>query len=378
MSSYYSRTASSSAYPAPHGAMVHPYGPGADKQAVAQGSVAADGMILSMSRSSLCASPLSIAEEKDESMYQHFPVADVEHISRDAGRGKVQEGLDLQRPAVKPSLPSLSASLKRDHYGEASTSPDRIASLPPPAGSMAGSPPASYIPSFRSAYPVHPHHHHHAQPHRTSPGSHSHTLPPISSAFSGSRQATLPPISGGSSEVPHHNKPLLTTRNGRGKTTSYPLFSGPGTAEYAQHDPSTRNEQSKGFNWPGPASTTSATRPMETSSFGGPILPLPRRASARPPLSSTRDDSSMPIAKEQRIEEDYQVDEGQSKIASETVIMSPSEYDEHSAIIMDNDKEVVEGNKDIIEHSNSDKRLPRRRKSTYEDFVELFGSQGTA
>lgn len=293
------------------------------------GSAIADGMILSMSRQSLCASPVSIAEERDEPMQ-------VAEVAREAQ-------VDVK---MKPSLPSLSSTLATGRYPPGPRSPDRTASLPPPVLNVAGSPPNTYLPSMHAQGHYQSHYQPHHMPrypgypiHDSHPNPHAQTLPPISSIYQ-ARQNALPqhPSEGFS------HRPVPVTRNGRGKSTSFPILAGSdvGGAERLQDVASA--------NWP----TSSRPSPGPSGSFGGPILPLPRRAGARPPMSSTRDDSSSAFA-------DDVSKEGH-------VVKSPSQYND-SAV---HDIEMTDA--DLKGSQAADKRQPQRRKSTYDDFVEVFGA----
>jgi hypothetical protein len=361
-------------------------------------STGADGMILSMSRSSLCASPLSIAEEKDESILQSLngpPVSAEEDMGSDARSMQQSQHPSLQQQNTqnKPILPSLSSTLKGDHYGNNGLrSPDRTNSLPLPAPNMTTSPQASYLPSFRPAYPhaqahhARLHHHHHYAPaqrlpshnhQRTSPESHHPTtLPPISSVLH-SRQANstdlLPPPS-------VNKKNSLTTRNGRGKSTSFPILD---TTSF-DHHPGSLEPHNRSFNWPSalPSNTTISTSNTSASVMFGDaprISPLPRRASTRAPMSSTRDeDASVAAEHSHHLQQDHHSHES-AKIGIETVA-SPSAYDEDNSAIIEDDADA-EKMESVIDSGNTtmgNSRKPRRRKSTYEDFVELFGNQGTA
>lgn len=113
------------------------------------------------------------------------------------------------------------------------------------------------------------------------------------------------------------------------------------------------------------------------------MLPLPQRAATRAPLSSTRDDDSTAKTKSaaadrERADPLLQEDEGNGQLGKE-IVMSPSDYN-----VDDNGfaKDVVSGQSAPVEMdivpAEGDKKLPPRRRSTYEDFVELFGSQGAA
>ena len=71
-------------------------------------------------------------------------------------------------------------------------------------------------------------------------------------------------------------------------------------------------------------------------------------------MSSTRDDSPATY--------------GQKPVKEQGMSMSPSQLDD-SAVM---DAEATDG--ELKGHHLSDGRHPQRRKSTYEDFVEVFGA----
>lgn len=345
----------------------------------------ADGMILSMSRSSLCASPLSIAEEREEAAYQGTSRGRTAPKDEDIAQS-TDSSRQGQHKHLKPSLPSLSSSLKEDRYNPASLiqlSPDRTASLPLPTPHMSASPPQPpYLPSSWRQYP-------HRQIHRSeqlgpqasqghthsrSPDSHPHTLPPIASVLQ-SHEATLPAPSHPDLFPPA--KKQFLTRNGRGKTTSYPIFEVP---REVNNDRSSADSGAS-FQWPSSAPTAPRTSIADTSSYDGSSvlpLPLPRRAATRAPLSSTRDDSddtamstSATEEKDQAEHLHQQAEEKTSQLGKE-IVMSPSDYNDEGDGLTES---AI--SREGAPQAGGDKKLPPRRKSTYEDFVELFGSHGT-
>lgn len=338
-----------------------------------------DGIILSMSRSSLCASPLSIAEESEEVVYHDrtLPITkDEECLDGNASLAHLQHKLP------KPSLPSLSSSLKGRHRasGGLPGSPDRTASLPLPAHFTSASPlQAPYLPAFRAAYP-------HRLDRSSNPGSQgyalggspdglSRTLPPISSVFQKAQVAL--PRSMQSEMAPPAKKQLLT-RNGRGKTTSYPV---PDASRHLAEQTSEYDKGSSSFHWPSSAMTAS----RNTSSYGGlpTVSPLPNIAGTRAPMSSSRDDSDIAMtamASDAKELLPHVPQQDEEKIASlgSGVDMSPSAYHDEKAL--DNSAMLARNADEKVDAAQAigDKRLTQRRKSTYEDFVELFGSQGAA
>jgi hypothetical protein len=319
----------------------------------------ADGMILSMSRQSLCASPLSMAhspkggEEQEQEQEQER-----DEIMQQTSEREIYK-------TRKPSLPSLSSSLGRAHLMSNSDEQHRTGSLPPLTGS--GSPPRQPLHYQQQRNQQQQHH----QSHHTTTHSHADAqpypsmLPPIpsmllsrrnepghsSSSFE-ARAGALPPLL---------TKPMLTTRNGRVKSTSYPLST---SATIFEHPPSLIDDA---------MAMTDERKQVTASAYNdrAAARPLPRRASSRAPLSSTRDD----------ITTSPPPDAVLAKIGgSSAVVTSPGQYgDDENDLLQESMSGSSRETQQQYQHQHaSDRRTTQRRKSTYEDFMEVFGSNGSA
>lgn len=422
--SSYSRGASSSALNGPAGGAGSGAGAGQSQygQNAAGQAIGADGMILSMSRQSLCASPLSMAmspgDDKDD------------HIHNPAKRASVDPEIYQQQQRSShnpnpnqrlPSLPSLSSSLGRAaQLLSNSKTIDRTVSMPASA-----------------PYAVSPTHYY-AALHSASGAGNPRTLPPIHAALMGTsaggggdhyqhsrtggmplsssnnsyeQEAGLPPPPPFTNLPPNANlasglgKPPFTTRNGRGKSTSYPLAghstiyegrvpvemmdrAGSPTSGSLHHDDIHGGEPQ--LKWPGPAAL--GHNPILESAEIGSLrhhhhndekddaispydhagVPLPHRAATRPPVSSARGDIDTSPPPANLLTRKSILNDDQSPLQSPVMSAEPE-----SAIM---DEEISPPNDEMRIKSEgiSDRSGRPRRKSTYEDFVELFGSQPSA